>query len=74
MLLYLAFSVIHGVIDNVWYVMSGVAKSHALLINSIAMALGDFLGCFIIVSVFHLFTLLLVMPSRANDAMKRNKA
>jgi glucose-6-phosphate-specific signal transduction histidine kinase len=55
----LAASVLNGFMHNVAYLMEGVTAIEAQLGNSAAMALGDFLGCFIVVSLFHTATLLL---------------
>ncbi len=55
----LAASVLNGVVHNVAYLMEGVTAIEAQWGNSAAMALGDFLGCFIVVSLFHTATLLL---------------
>ena len=55
----LAASVLNGIVHNVAYLMEGVSAIEAQWSNSAAMALGDFLGCFIVVSLFHTATLLL---------------
>ena len=55
----LAASVLNGIVHNVAYLMEGVTAIEAQWGNSAAMALGDFLGCFIVVSLFHTATLLL---------------
>lgn len=55
----LAASVLNGIVHNVAYLMEGVTVIEAQWGNSAAMALGDFLGCFIVVSLFHTATLLL---------------
>jgi hypothetical protein len=39
--------------------IEGVTATEAKWSNSAAMALGDFLGCFMVVSLFHSATLLL---------------
>jgi hypothetical protein len=55
----LAASVLNGIVHNMAYLMEGVTALEAQWGNSAAMALGDFLGCFIVVSLFHTATLLL---------------
>ena len=55
----LAASVLNGVVHNVAYLMEGVTAVEAQWGNSAAMTLGDFLGCFVVVSLFHTGTLLL---------------
>jgi hypothetical protein len=55
----LAASVFNGIMHNVAYLMEGVTAVEAQWGNSAAMALGDFLGCFLVVSIFHTCTLLL---------------
>lgn len=54
----LAASVLNGIMHNVAYLMEGVTAVEAQWGNSAAMALGDFLGCFVVVSLFHTATLL----------------
>lgn len=54
----LAASVLNGIVHNVAYLMEGVTAVEAQWGNSAAMALGDFLGCFVVVSLFHTATLL----------------
>jgi hypothetical protein len=58
-ILSLAASVLNGIVHNVAYLMEGVTAVEAQWGNSAAMALGDFLGCFLVVSLFHTCTLLL---------------
>jgi hypothetical protein len=55
----LAASVLNGIVHNVAYLIEGVTAIEAQWGNSAAMALGDFLGCFVVVSLFHTATLLL---------------
>ncbi len=55
----LVASVLNGIVHNVAYLMEGVSAIEAQWSNSAAMALGDFLGCFIVVSLFHTATLFL---------------
>ena len=60
----LAASVLNGIMHNVAYLMEGVTAIDAQWGNSAAMALGDFLGCFVVVSLFHTATLLLSKKSQ----------
>ena len=55
----LAASALNGVVHNIEYVIEGVSDSESQWGNTAAMALGDFLGCFVVVSLFHTATLLL---------------
>jgi hypothetical protein len=57
-LLSLTASVLNGVIHGLAYSMAGVAAADVQWVTSAAMALGDFLGCLAIVSVFHVTTLM----------------
>jgi hypothetical protein len=54
----LVASVLNGIVHNMAYLMEGVSVIEAQWGNSAAMAMGDFLGCFIVVSLFHTITLL----------------
>jgi hypothetical protein len=49
----LAASVLNGVVHNWLYVAQGVTASDDLWRKSAAMAMGDFLGCFAVVALFH---------------------
>ena len=49
----LAASVTNGVIHNVLYWTEGVSLPEDFMARSAAMSLGDFMGCFVIVGVFH---------------------
>ncbi|PQA79881.1 hypothetical protein C5F52_27995 [Limnohabitans sp. TS-CS-82] len=60
----LVASVLNGIVHNVAYLMEGVTAIDAQWGNSAAMALGDFLGCFVVVSLFHTATLLLSKKSQ----------
>lgn len=55
----LVASLLNGIVHNVAYLMEGVTTIEAQWGNSAAMALGDFLGCFVVVSLFHTATLVL---------------
>jgi hypothetical protein len=52
-LLSLAASVLNGVAHNWLYLTQGVITSDELWRTSAAMALGDFMGCFFVVALFH---------------------
>ena len=52
-LLSFAASVTNGVIHNVLYWVEGVSLPEDFLARSTAMSLGDFMGCFVIVGLFH---------------------
>ena len=52
-LLSLAASVLNGVVHNWLYLTQGVTLSEELWQKSAAMALGDFMGCFVVVALFH---------------------
>lgn len=49
----LAASVTNGLVHNLAYLLMGITKTGDLWIKSAAMALGDFLGCFVVVALFH---------------------
>ena len=55
----LGASVLNGVVHNWLYVTQGVTTSEELWLKSAAMALGDFMGCFVVVALFHATTRLL---------------
>jgi apolipoprotein N-acyltransferase len=55
----LAASVLNGVVHNWLYVAQGVTASEEVWLKSSAMALGDFMGCFVVVALFHTTTRLL---------------
>ncbi len=58
-LLSLAASVFNGVVHNLLYVTQGVTTREELWQKSAAMAFGDFMGCFVVVALFHAATGLL---------------
>jgi Ni,Fe-hydrogenase I cytochrome b subunit len=45
--------VLNGVVHNWLYLTQGVTASEELWHKSAAMALGDFMGCFVVVALFH---------------------
>jgi hypothetical protein len=49
----LTASVLNGVAHNWLYLTQGVTASEELWLKSAAMALGDFMGCFVVVALFH---------------------
>ena len=49
----LAASVLNGVVHNLLYLAQDVTASEELWRKSAAMALGDFMGCFVVVALFH---------------------
>ena len=49
----LAASVLNGVVHNLLYLTQDVTASEELWRKSAAMALGDFMGCFVMVALFH---------------------
>lgn len=49
----LAASALNGVAHNWLYWVQGVTTSEELWQKSAAMALGDFMGCFVVVALFH---------------------
>jgi hypothetical protein len=55
-LLSLAASVLNGIVHNLLYITQGVTSSEDLWQKSAAMALGDFMGCFVVVALFHAAT------------------
>ena len=55
-LLSLAASVLNGIVHNLLYITQGVTASEELWQKSAAMALGDFMGCFVVVALFHAAT------------------
>ena len=55
-LLSLAASVLNGIVHNLLYITQGVTASEELWQKSAAMALGDFMGCFVVVAMFHAAT------------------
>jgi hypothetical protein len=58
-LLSLAASVLNGVVHNWLYWSQGVTASEELWQKSAAMAMGDFMGCFVVVALFHAATTVL---------------
>jgi len=52
-LLSLAASVLNGVVHNWLYLTQGITASEELWHKSAAMAFGDFMGCFVVVALFH---------------------
>lgn len=50
----LAASVTNGVVHNFVYLVEGVAVREELWTRATAMALGDFMGCFVVVALFQL--------------------
>jgi hypothetical protein len=52
-LLSVAASVLNGVVHNWLYLAQGVTTRDELWHKSAAMALGDFMGCFCVVALFH---------------------
>jgi len=62
----LAASVLNGVVHNWLYWTQGVTASEELWQKSAAMALGDFMGCFVVVALFH--TLMGVLRNMRNNA------
>lgn len=57
----LVASVLNGIVHNVSYLLEGVTAVEAQWSNSAAMAMGDFLGCFVVVSLFHTVTVIVRM-------------
>ena len=55
-LLSLAASVLNGVVHNWLYWSQGVTACEELWQKSAAMAMGDFMGCFVVVALFHAAT------------------
>jgi len=49
----LAASVLNGVAHNVVYIWQGVTATEEILQKAMAMAIGDFFGCFVVVGLFH---------------------
>lgn len=49
----LVASITNGFVHNLAYLFKGVTNTGDLWIKSAAMALGDFLGCFVVVALFH---------------------
>ncbi len=60
-----AASVLNGVVHNWLYLTQGVTASDELWQKSAAMALGDFMGCFVVVALFHT-TMSLLRNARSN--------
>ena len=52
-LLSVAASALNGVAHNWLYLTQGVTASEELWLKSAAMAFGDFMGCFVVVALFH---------------------
>ena len=52
----LAASVFNGVVHNLLYLTQGVTTREEIWHKSAAMALGDFMGCFVVVALFHAAT------------------
>ena len=46
-------SILNGLVHNWLYLAQGVTTSEELWLKSAAMALGDFMGCFVVVGIFH---------------------
>lgn len=61
----LAASVLNGIVHNIDYWIEGVSDTESQWGNTAAMVLGDFLGCFVVVSLFHTATLLLSKKPQA---------
>lgn len=59
----LAASILNGIVHNIDYVIEGVIDSESQWSNTVAMILGDFLGCFVVVSLFHTATVCLSKKS-----------
>jgi hypothetical protein len=55
-LLSFAASVLNGVVHNWLYWSQGVTTTDELWQKSAAMAMGDFMGCFVVVAIFHAAT------------------
>ena len=68
-LLSLAASVLNGVVHNWLYWSQGVTASEELWQKSAAMAMGDFMGCFVVVALFHAATGVL-RRARSNTPLK----
>ncbi len=49
----LAASMFNGVVHNLLYLAQDITTSEELWRKSAAMALGDFMGCFVVVALFH---------------------
>jgi len=62
----LAASMLNGVVHNWLYWTQGVTATEELWQKSAAMALGDFMGCFVVVALFH--TLMGVLRRMRNNA------
>lgn len=65
----LAASVLNGVVHNWLYWTQGITSSEELWQKSAAMALGDFMGCFVVVALFH--TTMSVLRSLRNTTSMR---
>ena len=65
----LAASALNGVVHNWLYWTQGVTTSEELWQKSAAMALGDFMGCFVVVALFH--TTMSVLRSLRNTTSMR---
>jgi glucose-6-phosphate-specific signal transduction histidine kinase len=52
----LAASVLNGVAHNVVYIWQGVTATEEILQKALAMAIGDFFGCFVVIAFFHAIT------------------
>ena len=46
-------SVLNGVAHNVVYLWQGVTTTEEIVQKAMAMAIGDFFGCFVVVGLFH---------------------
>ena len=55
-LLSLTASVLNGIMHNLLYITQGVTSIEDLWQKSAAMAFGDFMGCFVVVALFHAIT------------------
>lgn len=65
----LAASALNGVVHNWLYWTQGITSSEELWQKSAAMALGDFMGCFVVVALFH--TTMSVLRSLRNTTSMR---
>ena len=48
----IAASLLSGVVNNLFFMLENMTTSQELWANSAAMAFGDFMGCFVVVSLF----------------------
>jgi hypothetical protein len=63
-LLSFAASVLNGIVHNWLYWSQGVTTTDELWQKSAAMAIGDFMGCFVVVALFHAATSVLSRARR----------